>query len=206
MMKQPSDFDVAATEWDQNVERRQFLDRILVALFSRMEVLPDMTLIDYGCGTGNTALPVAEKARHVYGVDTSQGMLSELHKKLGDQGIDNVTPLCLDLSRTGFVFSAVDAVFSVLTLHHVPDIDPLLGNLAAAIKPGGRIFLIDLYAEDGNFHRDDELVPHLGFDPDALCAKLQALGFENCRHDLAAIRKRKDNEYPVFIISADKRH
>ena len=201
-MNTASHFDNAAAEWDHNAERHQFLMGLVHKLLEKLDLSPEMTLIDYGCGTGNASLPIAPKVSHIYALDTSEGMLAELKDKLEDQNINNVTPLFLNLSENKFPHSKVDAAFSIMTMHHVPDTDALLDNLTAALKPGGMIFLLDLYSEDGCFHQGMEPVPHLGFDPDKICSKLKVRGCENCQHELAGIKRREHGDYPVFIISA----
>ncbi len=203
-MKTVSQFDNAAPEWDKNLERHQFLEGLVNKLLEHMELTADMSIIDYGCGTGNASLPVAEKVAHVYAVDASQGMLEELSNKLSQQNISNITPLLLDLSVKPFPHSGIDAAFTIMAMHHVPDTDTLLENLATAIKSGGSIHLIDLYTEDGNFHKNMEPVPHHGFNPEELADKLKQRGFTNCRHELAGTKQREHGNYPVFILSALK--
>jgi ubiquinone/menaquinone biosynthesis C-methylase UbiE len=203
-MKTVSQFDNAAPEWDKNLERRQFLEGLVNKLLEHLELTADMSLIDYGCGTGNASLPLAEKVAHVYAVDASQGMLEELSNKISQQSIKNITPLLLDLSVKPFPHSDIDAAFTIMAMHHVPDTDALLDNLTTAIKSGGSIHLIDLYTEDGNFHKNMEPVPHHGFNPEELADKLKQRGFTNCRHELAGTKQREHGNYPVFILSAFK--
>ena len=51
---------------------------------------------------------------------------------------------------------------------------------ADALQPGGRIALVDMYAEDGSFHGDNAAkgVHHLGFAPDALQALAEQAGLK----------------------------
>lgn len=89
-------------------------------------------------------------------------------------------------------------------MHHVENIDALFENISRSIKPGGRIFLMDLCSEDGTFHQNGMMVPHFGFDPEALCEKLRQRGFKECSYDVPASRIREDKKFPIFLISAEK--
>lgn len=203
-MNKQSRFDIAASNWDLNVERAKFLSGLLDNLLAKMSVDNDMTCIDYGCGTGRAALRIAPDVKHVYALDTSTGMLAELEKKLKEGNITNVTPINMDLSKENFPHGEADALLSIMTMHHVDDIDALLDNIARAIKAGGKIFLMDLCTEDGSFHQNEMQVPHFGFAPELICEKLRARGFKECCYEIPASRKREDKEFPIFLITAEK--
>ena len=144
------------------------------------------------------------KSKHLISNNIVAGGIEELSNKISQQTINNITPLLLDLSVKPFPHSGIDAAFTIMAMHHVPNTDALLNNLTTAIKPGGSIHLIDLYTEDGNFHKNMEPVPHHGFNPEELADKLKQRGFTNCRHELAGTKQREHGNYPVFILSALK--
>ena len=94
--------------------------------------------LDFGCGVGRVALPLAEQVAHVVGVDVSPDMLAETRRNADRLGLGNV-----DLLKSDDGLSAVTGVFdlvhSCITFQHI---DPSRGRflferLIALIAPGG---------------------------------------------------------------------
>jgi predicted methyltransferase len=91
-----------------------------------------------------------------------------------------------------------------MTLHHIPDVEPLLHQFFAALKPGGYLAVADLVTEDGSFHEDNTGVAHHGIDPAAVRAILNKNGGLNITvQEIHTIEKQQKNGgkrgYPVFL-------
>jgi ubiquinone/menaquinone biosynthesis C-methylase UbiE len=56
-----------------------------------IHIMPDDTILDYGCGTGTITLQIARNANKVYGIDVSEGMLKRAQQNLINQNIANTT-------------------------------------------------------------------------------------------------------------------
>lgn len=56
-----------------------------------VHILPNDTVLDFGCGTGMITQQIARNTKKVYGVDVSQGMLKRAQQNLKDQNINNAT-------------------------------------------------------------------------------------------------------------------
>jgi SAM-dependent methyltransferase len=63
------------------------------------------------------------------------------------------------LETTGF--GAYGLVLSVMTLHHVPDLQAALANIKELLAPGGRIVLVDPYPAQAGLQRLVPLRPRL---------------------------------------------
>jgi len=109
----------------------------------RLDPAGDATVLDAGCGTGRDAevLLTRLSTGRVVAVDGSQAMLDRLRERLaGDPSIrDRVDVVLADLARPLPIAGPVDAVLSVAAFHWVADHDALFANLAAVLRPGGRI-------------------------------------------------------------------
>jgi SAM-dependent methyltransferase len=85
-----------ASAWDSRAEtmsskplRGVYSD----AFIERMDLAGAETLLDIGCGPGTICLLLADRLRHVYGLDYSQVMLDCLMQNAAEHGLDNVQPL-----------------------------------------------------------------------------------------------------------------
>ena len=52
---------------------------------------PDMRVLEFGCGTGTTAVNHGPHVRHIDALDISQSMLDIGRKKAGESNIENIT-------------------------------------------------------------------------------------------------------------------
>jgi SAM-dependent methyltransferase len=98
--------------------------------------LADKRVLDLGCGFGYFAREArARGARQVTGVDLSQRMLQEAHRRTDDAGIVYVHD-----SLEGFTAepASFDLVVSSLALHYIADYAGLVRRVAGWLMPGGR--------------------------------------------------------------------
>jgi trans-aconitate 2-methyltransferase len=96
-------------------------------------------VLDVGAGTGRDTAALLERLPrgHVVAVDGSTAMLAQLRDRLAGVGPDRLTTLHADLTAALTLEEPVDAVFSVATLHWVPDHGSLFRSLAGVLRPGG---------------------------------------------------------------------
>ncbi len=110
------------------------------AILDRLELHGDEFVLDAGCGTGRVTELLAERlpAGRVVALDASPAMIAEARRRLARFG-GRVYYLVADLGRPIPLDEPVDAVLSTATFHWVPDHEALFGNLAAVLRPGGRL-------------------------------------------------------------------
>ena len=157
--------------------------------------------LDFGAGTGLLSIPLAVRVRQVTALDTSQDMLDRLAAKQ----ITNIETLNQDIFQG--LPARYHGVVSSMALHHVADIPQLLDCLYRHLLPGGRIALVDLYAEDGSFHGNnrDKGVKHLGFIPQHLIRHAEEAGFTGLDvQELSRIDHRNGRSYPLFLLNGHK--
>jgi SAM-dependent methyltransferase len=197
-------FDARAASWDENAARMARSLEIVRAYGAIIDARGDRPdLLDYGCGTGQTCLPLAGKCASVTGCDFSSAMLEKFVENAAAAHASNARTLECDLSVESLSGADFDMVTSSLTLHHVSEVAVLVGNLARALRPGGTIALVDLETEDGSFHDDNTGVKHYGFDKAQIVEFLKNLGFADVRArtllKFPRERSGKLREYPIFI-------
>lgn len=105
-----------------------------------LDLRGDERVLDAGCGSGRVTEVLLERLPRgsVVALDLSPAMLEEAQRRLAPFG-DRVEYVLADLARALPVRGRVDAVLSTATFHWVPDHDALFRNLAAVLRPGGRL-------------------------------------------------------------------
>lgn len=97
---------------------------------------------DIGCGSGRWATVVADRVAQLCCVDASSEALEVAKKNLA--GRANVTFMKADVGNLPFVDGELDFAYSLGVLHHVPDPQKAIANVARALKSGAP-FLVYLY-------------------------------------------------------------
>lgn len=97
---------------------------------------------DIGCGSGRWAAVVAPRVGHLTCVDASADALDVARCNLA--GEDNVTFRQADVGNLPFADGELDFAYSLGVLHHVPDTEGALANVARTLKSGAP-FLVYLY-------------------------------------------------------------
>lgn len=204
------DFDAGAASWDEEPRRVKLANDVAEAISSQIALSPGMDVLDFGCGTGLVAVQLSPLVRSVTGVDTSRGMLDIFKTKVEQQHLTNVSTRFLDLDRGDVLQGSYHLIVSIMTLHHVKDIGPLLDRFHEIMVPGGYLCIADLDLEDGEFHGNNEGVFHDGFDRAALRQDFIEAGFQDVRDATAAtmtkpIASGEERRFTVFLMIGRKK-
>ena len=195
-------FKNKAADWDTRPLPAIISEGVGAALLQRVELNSDMSVMDFGAGTGLLCAHVAPHVKTIYAVDISAAMLEKLAAKPELQGkVQTVCQNVLDAPLS----TAVDLIVSAMALHHVEDTGRLLKTFREHLSPGGSLALADLDQEDGSFHPAGvEGVYHQGFDRQALQELLRNAGFERIEFVTALEISKESGTFPVFLVTATK--
>ena len=109
------------------------------------------TVVDVACGTG-VNFPLIEKVvgpgGRIVGVDLTDAMLAQARRRVERNGWGNVTLVQADAAELDFPAGA-DAIVSTYALTQVPGCAAVVAHGAAALRPGGRMAVLDLKVPDG---------------------------------------------------------
>ena len=204
------DFDAVAKTWDEDPGRVKMAHDVAKAICEKLRLTKDMDVLDFGCGTGLLTLRLQPSVRSITGADSSQGMIDILSEKIREQGFENVTARHVNLDKGGVLDGQYDLVVSSMTLHHVPEIQPLLDQFAEILKPAGLLAIADLDSDEGKFHDSNEGIFHFGFDRCIMAKYFERAGFENVRNRTAAVMAKPAPEggsrtFTVFLMTGRKR-
>ena len=203
-----TNFDERAKDWDSDPNKVERARAVAQAIRRTIPLAKDMKVLEYGCGTGLVSFALQSDLGQITLADTSQGMLDVLTQKIATAQVSNMHPVRLDLATDPMPAERYDVTYSLLTLHHIHDVDTILGKFHDVLAPKGILLIADLDKEDGSFHTDGTTDVHLGFDRDELQKTVEDAGFGNVTFSTAyEIKKKIGNEektFPVFLMSAQK--
>jgi ubiquinone/menaquinone biosynthesis C-methylase UbiE len=199
-----TDFDAEAREWDDVPGRVERANAVAAALREQIPLSHRMTAFEYGCGTGLLSFALQADLGPITLADSSTGMLEVLKVKIARQRVMNMTPMLLDLSTDLLPTQKYQLIYTLMTLHHIPDATSILQSFYAMLEPTGCVCIVDLDKEDGSFHMAD-FSGHQGFDRDELRQSLASLGFVNIRISTCYQIPKNGRYYPLFLAVAEKR-
>jgi trans-aconitate 2-methyltransferase len=156
------------------------------AVLDRLPLDGDETVLDAGCGSGRVTERLLDRLPRgrVVALDASPSMVDEARRRLARFG-DRVDFVVADLGEPfDLPTGPVDAILSTATFHWVPHHDALFRNLAAVLRPGGR--LVAQFGGAGNIASVKAVIASIGdgwLGPahyetvEATTARLTAAGF-----------------------------
>ncbi len=131
--------------WLESPERLAFQkpDAVIAAL----DLAPDATLADLGCGPGIFTLRLARAVPRgvVYAVDVEPQQLYRLQQHLAADELDNVVPVLASPGNPHLPPGGVDLILVVDTYHHFERREAYLRTLARALTDDGRLVIIDYF-------------------------------------------------------------
>jgi ubiquinone/menaquinone biosynthesis C-methylase UbiE len=202
-----NEFDQKAAQWDAKPVRVERAQAVANGIKAALPLSPHVTALEYGCGTGLLSFALQPYLGHITLADSSPGMLAVLREKIAAGSFWNMTPVQLDLTIDPLPAERCQLIYTLMTLHHIPDTDRMLRAFYQLLDAQGYLCLADLDTEDGTFH-EDEFHGHLGFDRAELGAKAGQAGFRNI-HFTTVFHMIKDvngagHDFPIFLMVAQK--
>ncbi len=207
MNKPAMSFDSKATTWDTDPMKVARACAVAQGIRTHVPLTLQMTAFEYGCGTGLLGFALQAHLQHITLADSSTGMLAVLQEKIRSSGIANMRPMKLDLETDPLPQENYQLIVTLMTFHHIPDIDSLLRKMYSLLSAPGYLCVTDLDSEDGSFHGPD-FSGHCGFDREDLRQKASQAGFRNIGFSTVFnIRKvvaGGEKDFPLFLMVAEK--
>lgn len=180
--REHSFFDSVGGEWD--ALRKVWGDELLRARALNHLVPTGLTVADVGTGTGVLALELAAAGCHVIAIDSSEAMLEAAARKLEAAGASDVELRPGPAEELPLGDGEVDAAFAHMVLQYLEGPAPAIVEMARAVRPGGRVVLIDFIRHDRAWMQAELGVRHMGFEPEAIESWLREAGLENVHVDI----------------------
>jgi ubiquinone/menaquinone biosynthesis C-methylase UbiE len=104
---------------------------------TRQYLRPDMQVLEFGCGTGSTALAHAPFVKHVRATDVSAEMIEIARAKAEAAKVENVSFEQTGIEELDAADVSLDVVMGHSILHLVEDKDAVIAKVHRLLKPGG---------------------------------------------------------------------
>lgn len=168
-----------AGDWEKRFERkgREVHDR-QPAVLEALQIEPGSSMADVGIGSGLYTLAFANavgESGTVFAVDVQDYFLEHVRDKAKKAGANNVTFVKAQQRTANLDPGSVDTIFMCDVFHHVEYPRTYLASLYAALKPGGRLAVIDFIAEEGTSKK--WVLDHVRASPAEFRAEFEAAGF-----------------------------
>ncbi len=135
--------------WLERISREK--EEKLTVLIRSLKLKPGMVVADIGAGSGVISQLLSEAIGPkgtVIAVDVQQKMLDRLAGRMKKLEITNVKPHKGTVKSPGLKPQSVDLAIMVDVYHEFEFPYEMMRNLAAALKPGGRIVSVEYRMED----------------------------------------------------------
>jgi ubiquinone/menaquinone biosynthesis C-methylase UbiE len=137
-----------AIDWLERDNREQ--EEAPSKAIAAIDLAPDAVLADIGAGSGYYSFRLSEKVPQgkIVAVEIQPEMLDFLRKRSAELGITNVEPHLGTIEDVKLPAASLDAALMVDAYHEFSHPREMLASLHHALKPGGRIFLLEFRGED----------------------------------------------------------
>jgi len=152
-----------AKDWDRIRALHAPEERVESALETLIGDKPVRAMLDLGTGTGRMLELFAPLAQRAVGVDQSPAMLAIARSRIDQTGLRNVQLRQGDIYAPPIERGAYDLAIIHQVLHFLDDPARALAEAARALRPGGRLVVVDFAAHDEEFLREDFAHRRLGF-------------------------------------------
>ncbi len=97
----------------------------------------DMEVLEFGCGTGSTAITHAPYVKHILAIDISSKMIEIAQGKADAKSVENVTFRRSTIGEFSVPDETLDAVLGLSILHLLDNKEEVIAKVQKMLKPGG---------------------------------------------------------------------
>jgi predicted methyltransferase len=148
------------------------------------KVQPGQTVADIGAGTGlftRMFSPLVGKEGRVISVDIAQTFLDHIEKTSREAGMLNIETLRGTADSTNLLPESIDVAFICDTYHHFEYPLKTMESLHRALKPGGRVILVEFRRVEGT--STDWVMNHVRAGQEVFESEILKSGFKKVREE-----------------------
>jgi ubiquinone/menaquinone biosynthesis C-methylase UbiE len=164
-------------------------------IFEALELKQGDTVGEIGAGSGELSIDAARlvgSQGKVFTSELGENRSKSLERAVQASGLSHITVVSGDPNKTNFPDACCDAIFMRNVYHHFADPVAMTKSIAASLKPGGRVAIVDFMPSRGRAEAarpsdrgNDE--SH-GVSPETVARELKEGGLEIVRSEPGAER------------------
>jgi ubiquinone/menaquinone biosynthesis C-methylase UbiE len=152
-------------------------------IFDAIGVRQGATICEIGAGDGEQSLAAARAVGtegRIYTSELGEARVKSLQEKIAASQLPQITVVAGDAGRTNFPDAGCDALFMRNVYHHFAEPAKMNASIAAAVKPGARVAVIDFTppGKEAECPADRGKDGMHGITADTLTRELKEAGFE----------------------------
>ena len=168
-----------------------------------LKLLPPLAIADLGAGEGAVSLMLAQRARQVIAVDSSEKMVEYGSGLAKRNGVKNLEYRLGDLEELPVNSGEVDMAIFHQSLHHAIHPKKAIEEAWRILRPGGRIVILDLLKHNFEDARDLYADVWLGFSQVELIDLLRKAHFRGV--DVQVVdREEEPPHFQTLMAIAEK--
>jgi len=120
-------------------------------LYEQLGLQPGMFVADIGCGLGYHSVPIAQRVGpegRVIGTEIQPEYRERFEARVQAAGVQNVEFRVVNVGTLGLESESIDLALLVDVYHEIAAPQAFLAELRTALRPAGRVALVEFRAED----------------------------------------------------------
>jgi ubiquinone/menaquinone biosynthesis C-methylase UbiE len=208
MQSEVNPFNEKAKTWEKDPIKVRNAKIVADEIIRTIGKSTSLSGFEYGCGTGLVSFNLQEDLSKIVLADSSKGMLEVASEKIANAQFGNMSTLEIDLTSEKPGDERFGIIYSLLTMHHIPDVKKIFGTFHSMLESGGYLFIADLDKENGSFHGSG-FTGHNGFNRLEMKNWCLSVGFTDVEFKTVTsiTRELPDGSrkaFPVFFMKCRK--
>ncbi len=118
----------------------KYMEAGAVEVLDNWDIASSKTLLDVGCGSGQTAIPAAKRGITVTGVDIAENLVEHARRRAANEKL-NARFDVGDAENLPYSNASYDVVTSMFGAMFAPRPEQVVKEFARVLKPGGRLIM-----------------------------------------------------------------
>ncbi len=199
-------FAAHAADWDELRALHVAEERVEAAIRDMIGTAPVRNLLDLGTGTGRMLELLAPLAARAVGIDQSPQMLAVARARLEKAGLRNIQLRQGDIYALPVEQDFYDLVIIHQVLHYLDDPGRAVREAVRALRPSGRLLIVDFAPHEEESLRSNHAHRRLGFAAEEIAALMEDSGLDVVeRRDLVPNRNEGGKLTVSLWLGRDRR-
>ena len=119
----------------------KYLEDGAIEFLNRLNIQPEMRLLDIACGAGQLTIPAAQRGINVTGLDLAANLVQQARARAAAEGLSEVEVHEGDAEDLPYEEATFDVVLSLIGAMFAPRPERVVSEMIRACRPGGMIVM-----------------------------------------------------------------